>query len=137
MSMGLEEKEKLEKMLQDALSEHLSRRGELTDSDDVRFRVCDSPCKDLCLSNQMAKNLELLMECNANRHENLTGHVTLRLIKDGEDKLQEERFVFNLSGDKISLGGDADYNIMQTNEGPKASITKVNYFQKENGYRLY
>lgn len=135
--MGVQEKKQLEEMLEDALSEHLSRRGELTDSEDVRFKVCDSPCKDLCLSNQMAKNLELLMECNANRHENLTGHVTLRLIKDGEDKLQEERYVFNVLGDRTKIGGDADYDIQQTNDGLKASITEVNYFQKENGYRLY
>ena len=135
--MGVHEKEQLEKMLLDALSEHLRRRGELTDSNDVVFKVCDNPCKDLCLSNQMAKNLELLMECNANRHENLTGHVTLRLIKEGEDKLQEEKYVFNVLGDRTKPGGDADYDIKQTNEGPKASITKVNYFQKENGYRLY
>ncbi len=135
--MGLQEKKQLEEILQDALSGHLRKRGELTDSNDVKFKVCDSPCKDLCISNQMVKNLELLLECNANRHEDLTGYVTLLLIKDGEDKLQEERYVFNVLGDKTPPGGDADYNIKQTNEGPKASITKVNYFQKENGYRLY
>lgn len=135
--MAVNEKRRLERMLQDALSEHLTQRGELTDSDDVKFRVCDSPCKDLYISDQMEKNLKLVMECNANRHENLSGHVTLRLIKEGEEKIREERFVFNVLGDKISLGGDADYDIQQTNEGPKVSITKVNYFQKENGCRLY
>ena len=130
----------IEKLLQDAMQRHLKEVGTLRNLDDESYVLGRPACSDLCLSIRDERELDLLrcvVDCNSNYHPCILGYVTLTCRKPDETAFTTESYVFHINGDKSAIGGDADYDIIETNEGRKINIHNVDYFCHRYRTRLY
>ena len=123
-------RKQLEEALQAALEQYFNnKKNYLTNGKGDKFFIGAPACRDLCLSerNDFDK-INALMGCNTNYHPCLVGTVTLCLSKENEAIYQHAQYFFHISGDKSAIGGDADYEIYNTNNEVTVTIKYVDYF---------
>lgn len=132
-----EKQKQFEDALLKGLNIYLDAKEYLQNMEGEKYRLGSPAGKELILACRMEfEKVELLFESATNYYPCLQAHVKLILKKEGEANFQENEYYFHVSGDKSAVGGDADYQIFNDNNGLEVVIKHVDYFYKE-GNRLF
>lgn len=131
--------EMFEDALQKGFEAYLQCKGSLSNQKGEVFNVCKPCCRNLYLSlrdDYQKQLIERLIESPTNYHPCLMGYVNLTLKKENENATNKLYF-YHICGDKSAVGGDADYEVIQTNDGIEINVKYVDYFLLQDGNRLW